>query len=329
MCISLSLSQVYQSLPWTTLSLPAPPAPSLSPQSSGMERYQIQLINESSTSSRLPRRSRRPIEVHVKNLRNRPLTDDNMAAITASVPELYRRLDEVRDLSSLVLVDKQLLRPPKDVTPVVEERPCACLYDRRTKEWRPFINRYNLRRKQYLPVFIPTVPRCKCVRIDPRTRKFVPVRPRTPPPAVVTTQNNVLFQEFSKSLVTQSHPGTLPPPFRCRIARSGNQHDVVEVNGQQLGRVISGVSATWELGGRVVPRQWRVSVYGTDGQMQLSVFCSFPEKKVRRCIVFGDGEPVRRRIDFSDGEPSPSTTPAETAETINRGPPRSKTGLRL
>ena len=288
-----------------------------------MEQYQIKLINRPPTSNRrvfskLPLRCRieRQIEVNVENLRNVPLTDDNIAAITATVPQLYRQLDQVSELSSLAVVDKQLLRPPV-VTPVVE-RPCACLYDRRTKEWRPFYNRWDPRRKQYLPCFSRSAPYCRCVRIDRRTKKFVPVRPRKPPSTLVTTKNNVLFQEFSKSLVTQSHPDTLPPPFRCWVARNGNQHGVVEVNGEQLGRVISGVSSTWELGGKLVPRQWRVTVYGTDGQMQLSVFCSFPEKKARRRLDF-----------FSEEEPVPSTAPAETVEAIDRGPPRSKTGLRL
>ena len=282
-----------------------------------MEQYQMKLINQPSTSGRagkLGARSRRQVIVHVDNLRTRPLTRDDRKVITACVPELYGRI-KVGDLSSPRLVDLVQLSRPK--SRVHLKKACECVYDHLTKEWRPVCNYRPVDdRVGWRPVFRPEYLRCVCVRYDTNKKRVVRVRP---PTAVVTTQNNILFQEFSGSLVTPAHPVTLTPAPSRWTTRRGNQIDSVEVSGQQLARVISSVHASAELGGRVVPRQWRLSVYRTDGQMQLSVFCSFP------------GEKVRRALFFSDGAPSPSTTQETTSggESIARDPPRTKVGLRL
>ena len=225
-----------------------------------MEEYVIQLATEATlvtraepSSLRRPKRCRRErtvISVHLSNLRNRPLSDEDMEAITECVPELYSRLHQVSGLSSLTVVDEQLLRPPTDFT-VVE--PVVVL---------PEIMKLGTLEKWNAPL---------------------PQPPTVKPPAVMSKVDSVIHQEFPGSLVTPRHPDTLTPlaPFR---RNSSCQYDFVERNGQWLPRVISHVGTT---SGRVVRRQWRVSLYRTDGQMMLSVFCRFPEEVS-----------VRRRLDF-------------------------------
>ena len=248
----------------------------------------MQFVNKESSYGKRSRRQTRLIHVHVDNLRNRRLSADDMEAITACIPDLYRRIHPLTDLSSLSLEDKQLLRRPK----------------------RP---------KYFTPVPLGRLCSCGCGKRAPRLRGVwkaeyksrIPVKP----PGVVATTDTGLFQVFSGSLVTPPHPENLTT-FSLNRWNARNQYDLVEVNGQRLRRVTSGVDGA---GCRVLHRQFRVTVYRTDGQMMLSVFLSFP------------GDKVRRRFDLSDGAPSPTTRKreADVDETIGRSPPRSKTRLRL
>ena len=228
-----------------------------------MEKYVIQLTEAQPSSLGRARRYRKVISVHVSNLRNRPLSDEDREAIVDCIPELYHRIDQVSGLSSLRVVEEQLLRPPTDFTVV----PPLQVYPEILKH--------------------------------PNWHAPLPQPPAVKPPAVLSTIDSVLHQVFRGSLVTPRHPDTLTPlaPFR---RNSSNQYDLVQLNGQWLPRVISHVGTT---SGRVLRHKWRVTFYRTDGQMMLSVFCRFPGEKVRRRLTLDFDEKRKpKRKTAADGK---------------------------